>query len=197
MASMVERVVILGGPGTGKTTLARHLAGDLGCVAVDLDRVAAYRPPPGGDPSVPLRECVRVPWEERCAIATDLAARPTWVAEGVYAGWTVPLVGAADVVIWLDLPGLVAGWGVVQRQVGLALDRSTDRYDVRGFVRLLRRATVGYRRGRVATNEALRARDGANSRATIEAFLASCSDKVVRCGSRREIAAARADVAAR
>lgn len=191
---MVRRVLVIGGPGSGKTTLAAQLAADLGVDAVHLDRAIAHRPPSGGDATTPLRDGIRVPDEERRAQATAAAARPSWVAEGVYAGWTEPLRDAADLIVWLDLPGHVAALGVAQRQLGLLRTRSGDRYDVGGFVRLLRRAAWGYRRGPVATAAALRARDGANSSATVEAFLAASEAKVVRCRTRRDVARLRSEL---
>lgn len=115
----------------------------------------------------------------------------------MYAGWTDPLVQAADIVVWLDLPGRLAGWGVLARQARCIRRGDPDRADLRGVLRLGWRASWGYRHGPVATVAQLRERDGANSTATIGAALADRSGPVVRCRSRRDVARLRADIANR
>jgi hypothetical protein len=109
------------------------------------------------------------------------------VAEGVYAGWTDPLIAAADTVIWLDLRGWQAGAGVLRRQLGRIRRAHVDRYEWAGALRLTRRAAIGFRFGPPASEAQLAERDGANSTATIAAFLAPHETRVVRCRTRTSV----------
>lgn len=177
------RVHVIGGPGTGKTTVGRAIAAELGLTLVELDRAIAYRPPRASD-TVPFSSWERVSWDDRLLAATAVAGEPAWVSEGVYAGWTEPLVARADFVIWLDLPGWQAGAGVLQRHRDRARLDDPDAYRWSDALRLARRAAIGYRFGRAAGTEELRKLDRANSAATTAAFLAPHADRVIRCRSR-------------
>ena len=154
---------VIGGPGAGKTTVGQRLATRLTVPYIDLDRVAAYRPPKGRHEDVPFGHWERVPWDERLAIAHKLASQQGWVSEGVYAGWKEPLVSRADVVVWLDTPGWLAASRVLRRRLGRMAHGDADAYDLRPVAFLMRRAALGYRRGPVGDGEALRLRDSANS----------------------------------
>lgn len=181
MAGM--RVHVIGGPGTGKTTVGRAVAAELGLSLVELDRALAYRSPRPSD-TVPFSSWERVTWDDRLLAATALANEPAWVSEGVYAGWTEPLVARADLVIWLDLPGWRAAVGVLRRQRDRARLGDPDRYRWWDTLRLARRAAIGYRFGPAASAGALMTLDRANSAATTAAFLAPHAAKVIRCRSR-------------
>jgi len=93
----MARVYVVGGGGSGKTTVAARLAPALGAPLVSLDAVLA----PAGRP-----------WEAeqaaRAAALARLAAAPAWVAEGAYPAWAEELAGAADLILWLDVPFRVA-----------------------------------------------------------------------------------------
>jgi adenylate kinase family enzyme len=177
------RVHVIGGPGAGKTTIGHAIADGLGVRLVELDRAIAYQPPQAAGP-VPFSSWDRVAWDDRLRAANALASETEWVSEGIYAGWTEPLVARADVVIWLDLPGWRAATGVLQRQRRRARLDDLDRYRWSDALRLARRAAVGYRRGPMASRDDLMIRDGANSAATTTAFLAPYAANVVRCRSR-------------
>jgi cytidylate kinase len=180
------RVHVIGGPGTGKTTVGRAIAAELGLSLVELDRAIAYGPP-RADEALPFSSWERVTWDDRLLAATALANAPAWVSEGVYAGWTEPLVARADFVIWLDLPGWRAAAGVLRRQRDRARLRDPDRYHWRDTLRLARRAAVGYRFGPPASTEDLMALDRANSAATTATFLAPHAAKVFHCRSRASV----------
>lgn len=87
-----ERIYVIGGPGSGKTTLAGRLGALTGITVQHLDEVARV----GGG-----RGPERSDGERAAAVAAILRAE-RWLVEGVHLGWTRPLLEAADVVVWLD-----------------------------------------------------------------------------------------------
>ncbi|MEV1143487.1 hypothetical protein [Micromonospora sp. NPDC049799] len=173
----VRRVLIVGGPGSGKTTVARTVAARLRLPHHDLDRLAYD--PPAAQAEAPFWRWERVRDDLRRERAAALAATEDWVAEGLYAGWTAALRDAADVIFWLDLPTPVTMWRVVRRAIAHRCRGGRD-WDIRSAVRVARGARA-YRTRPSATEDDLRERDGANGTRTLEAFLRPVARKVVRC----------------
>jgi adenylate kinase family enzyme len=93
-----------GGQGSGKTTLARRVGAQLSAPVYELDWVGWERET-GRERTV----------EEKLERVRAIAAEDTWVTEGTMLGWTDPLLGAADLVVWLDVPWPVAVWRMLLR----------------------------------------------------------------------------------
>ena len=88
----MRRVMVIGCPGAGKSTVARRLADKLALPRIALDGVY-WRPGWVECPSTEFREAV-----------ARLAATPAWVMDGNY-GFTYDLrMPVADTIVWLDLP---------------------------------------------------------------------------------------------
>jgi adenylate kinase family enzyme len=88
----MERVLVIGSPGAGKSTLAAEIARRTHLPLVHLDR--HYWRSGWVEPEK----------EEWTAQVAALAAAERWVMDGNYGG-TLPLrLGRADTVVWLDLP---------------------------------------------------------------------------------------------
>jgi adenylate kinase family enzyme len=105
----VERILVAGSPGAGKTTMAAALAGRLGLPHTELD---ALFHGPGW-----------VPRPEFEADVDALLASGRWVTEYQYARVQPRLLAAADAVVWLDHPWPVVMWRLLRRTLGRALSR--------------------------------------------------------------------------
>ena len=102
-----QRVHIIGGGGSGKTTLARRLGAATGLPVVELDVGADLR---------------------------ALASSPEWISDGIYLYDIEPVLARADVIVWMDLPPRVAIRRIVTRHARLSLLRK-NRHP--GFRRML------------------------------------------------------------
>ncbi|MEQ8457500.1 MAG: hypothetical protein RLO52_13735 [Sandaracinaceae bacterium] len=99
-----DRVAIIGSSGSGKSTLARRLRDERGYAWLELDHVhhmAGWTPRPEG--------------EARAEIAAFTDGEPRWVVDGNYAMYRELIWGAADTVVWLDLPRAVVMRSLLRR----------------------------------------------------------------------------------
>lgn len=113
----MRRIVVVGCPGAGKSTLARELARQLGLTHIELD--ALFHQP--GWTAAPTAE-----FQANLRVAMDDADRTTngWAVCGNYNSHTDAIhVERADAVIWLDLPRATIMRRVVRRTVGRAVLR--------------------------------------------------------------------------
>ena len=115
----MERVVILGPAGSGKTRLARELSSRTGLPAVHLD-VLFWR-----------EEWAPAPRDEARRDLTAAAARERWIIEGNFLpddeAEPDPRFQRADTVIFLDLPRRTCIRRVLMR---LVRDRGRSRADL-------------------------------------------------------------------
>lgn len=89
-ASTMRRVLVIGGPGSGKSTVARALSGLLNLPLIHLDQLywsAGWR-------SV-------APADFRARVEA-LATEPEWVMDGNYFGTFDLRAPCADTLVWLD-----------------------------------------------------------------------------------------------
>lgn len=87
-----NRIFIVGGSGSGKTTVAHQISTALQLPVHHLDEVARV-----GGGTGPER-----PPAERAAAITNILRSGRWVTEGIHLGWTDELLASADVILWLD-----------------------------------------------------------------------------------------------
>jgi adenylate kinase family enzyme len=103
----VRRVSVVGSSGSGKTKVARALAGRLGVPVLELDAVV-HQPGWTEMPTPEFREQVGA-W----------VARDRWVVDGNYSSRVQDVVWSrADTVVWLDLPRPLVMTRLVRRTVG-------------------------------------------------------------------------------
>lgn len=96
---MIQRLLLLGCCGAGKTTLGRQLSAALDLPLVHLDQ---FYWGPGWAP------CPEDQWQQR---VRELIARPRWILDGNYQGTLELRLTRADTVVFLDLPR----WRCMQR----------------------------------------------------------------------------------
>jgi adenylate kinase family enzyme len=97
---LLQRIAVVGTSGSGKTTMARRVAQQLGVPHIELD--ALYW---GPDWTPSTREAFR----ERVARALD---GETWTTDGNYSAARDIIWGRADTVVWLDY-----AWPIVMGRV--------------------------------------------------------------------------------
>ena len=100
-----RRILILGSPGSGKSTLSRRLGAVVGVDPIDLDMIAevAYR---SGQPR-PIAPLI--------AAAERIAGEREWIVEGVFTAWTQLLVRTATDVVILRTSLALCLWRVIRR----------------------------------------------------------------------------------
>ena len=101
----MERVLVIGSPGAGKSTLATAIARRTGLPLIHLDR-HHWR--------AGWVEADKTEWEPQVAA---LSAGERWVIDGNYAGTLAARLARADTVIWLDFPVWLCVWRVLRRAV--------------------------------------------------------------------------------
>jgi adenylate kinase family enzyme len=108
----MQRIVVMGPPGSGKSTIARHLGARFNLPVFHLDQVW-WRP-----------GWIETPPEVFHAEVARIAALPAWVIDGNYTAAIEPRFRAADWVVYLDVPAwlslvrvsrrIVTGYGRVR-----------------------------------------------------------------------------------
>ena len=99
----MQRIVVMGPPGSGKSTMAQTLGASLGLPVFHLDQ--AYWRPGWVEPS---SESFRAEVER-------LADLPAWVIDGNYTDTIAPRLQAADTVIYLDAPSWLSVLRITRR----------------------------------------------------------------------------------
>ena len=108
----MQRVSVVGCPGSGKSTLGRRLALALGVPFVELDAIFHQ---PGW---------VELPRDEFRARVAEVVATDRWVIDGNYSSAQQDLAWArADTVVWLDLPRPLVMRRVITRTIRRAVTR--------------------------------------------------------------------------
>ena len=115
LAITMQRVLIIGSGGSGKSTLSKRLGKLLGLPVIHLD--ALYWRPGWIEPD-------KAQWAE--TVRTVLA-QSAWIIDGNYSGTLAERVEACDTVVFLDLPRMVCLWRVLKR---LAKHRGKTRADM-------------------------------------------------------------------
>lgn len=147
----MRRIHLIGGPGSGKSSVAGALSRRLGVPAYDLDdlfwasRASGYG--------------VRAAAEERDRRLAAIVAQDGWVIEGVYYGWLGPSFDRADLVIELSPSVWIRHWRVIRRFVLRRLRRAgSKRESLADLWRLLRWSHTYETRHLTAAREAIAAR---------------------------------------
>ncbi len=102
----MRRVLIVGCPGAGKSTLAKELANITKLPLIHLDRY--YWLPGWQRPD-------SVSWQK---IVEKLISQPAWIMDGNYSGTLKQRLASADTLIHLDYPTSLCLWRVVRRTAG-------------------------------------------------------------------------------
>jgi len=99
----MKKIVIIGSPGTGKTTLAKDLGSLLKIKVFHLDRLfwqSGWK---------------RKTRDTRIDILQNLVQERQWIIEGTYLNSSETRFEAADTIIFLDIPALVCLRRIIKR----------------------------------------------------------------------------------
>ena len=173
----MQRIHIIGGTGSGKTTLARKIGTRLNIPFYDLDEVG-YE----GGAGAPR------PLDVRLAMLERIAAQPAWVTEGGYILWIDALLRAADTIVLLDLPWRIRRWRVIMRHIKADLARNNRHAGYLNLCRFYMRSRAYESNPTIYTLQPPDIGDY-SSRATVAYYLEPYKSKVVHCSTVADVAA--------
>ena len=101
----INRISIIGGPGTGKTTLAINLGNELKLPIYHMDQIAH------------LPNWIKRTKEERDKIILDKINENKWVIDGTYKGTLESRIKKSDLVIFLNYSTLSKISGIIKRYI--------------------------------------------------------------------------------
>src|SRR5689334_5717451 len=100
----MERILVMGSPGSGKSTFARRMSDITGIPVVSVDALfwkSGWKPSEEAEFDGRLTEAMRL---------------PRWIMDGDYVSWARDLRrNAADGVVWFDLPRRSCMVGILAR----------------------------------------------------------------------------------
>ena len=182
----LRRIHIVGGPGSGKTTLAHMIGTRLGIEVHELDLIAFTGP-----------DYIQRTLSERLADVSLIAPQPAWITEGLFILWTERLLECADIIVWLD--NVTWGrsmWRTVHRFVSTALREAKNRRGMEKFTRFndyarhLKQLTYVFFSSRVYYRLPLSPEASQiESRQNTAQHLAFYKDKVIHCDTDEAIKA--------
>ncbi len=109
----MNRIHVIGGAGSGKTTLARKLGGYDSRPVIELDAIGYV----GGAGQ-------KRTLADKIVDVQAIAEQPIWVSEGIFLWWTDALLDQADCIVWLDPRWRVACWRILARHMKASIRRT-------------------------------------------------------------------------
>lgn len=101
----MKKVLVIGSGGSGKSTFSKQLGERTGIDVIHLDQ-EYWRP---NWEKTPVKE-----WEAKVA---EMLERESWIMDGNFGGTREMRMGAADTIIFLDLPRHVCLYRILQRTI--------------------------------------------------------------------------------
>lgn len=99
----IQKIAIIGGPGTGKSTLAKNLGKEMKLPVYHIDGIHH------------LKNWEIRPTQERDAIVSEKVKEPKWIIDGTYKATLEERVINADLVIFLDYSTIAKLKGILSR----------------------------------------------------------------------------------